>query len=169
MPNMPKEIPSIELLVTKQIEQFIPVLREVELGDRFLLAMLHWCEIGQRSTPLDLWHVFLVQHTGETVGVTGLYRQPGMSKDVGWIGWFGIRPRFRRQGYGTRAIKRLTAIAREVACKELWVYTGSADKVAIEFYQRLGFAVVGFARECARGQTMDDSDVVLKRAIQSSD
>jgi GNAT superfamily N-acetyltransferase len=166
---MPKKIPSIELLETKQIEQFIPVLREVELGDRFLLAMLHWCEIGQRSTPLDLWHVFLVQRAGETAGVIGLYRQPGMSKDVGWIGWFGICPRYRRQRCGSGAIKRLTAIAREAACKELWVYTGSTDKVAIEFYQRLGFAVVGVARECARGQTMDDSDVVLKRAIQSSD
>jgi ribosomal protein S18 acetylase RimI-like enzyme len=80
-------------------------------------------------------------------------------------GWFGIRPRFRRQGFGTGAIQRLTAIARNAAFKELWVYTGSTDNAAIEFYQSLGFAAVGVAGECARGQTMDDSDVVLKRAI----
>jgi GNAT superfamily N-acetyltransferase len=165
---MPKSSPKVELLETKQIEQFIPVLREVELGDRFLLAMLHWCGFGRRSTPLDIWHVFLVQRARETLGVIGLYRQPGMSKQVGWIGWFGIRRRFRRKGYGTSAVQGLIAFAQEIGCKTLWVYTGSKDKAAMRFYQSLGFGIVGVAGKCARGRTMDNSDVVLRREISIS-
>jgi GNAT superfamily N-acetyltransferase len=162
---MQKSIPGVELLETKRIEQFVPVLRKVELGDRFLLAMLHWCGIGQRSTPLDIWHVFIVRHSDQAVGVIGIYRQPGMSKDVGWIGWFGIRPKFRRQRFGTSAVARLVIFARVIGCKTLWVHTGTTDKTAIQFYQNLGFVIVGTAKDCARQQTMEDSDIVLRRQI----
>jgi RimJ/RimL family protein N-acetyltransferase len=159
---MPQNIPSVELLKSKSIELFIPVLREVDLGDRFLLSMLHWCGIGQRSTPLDYWQVFLIQRADETVGVAGLYRQPQMEKDTCWIGWFGVRPAFRRQGIGTSTIQNLIAAAKKIGCKTLWVYTGADAHAAIQFYQKLGFAVVGRAKQCAPGQTMDDSDIVLR-------
>jgi hypothetical protein len=48
--------------------------------------MLHWCGIGRRSTPLDYWKVLLVRARGDVVGVSGLYRQPGMPHNVCWIG-----------------------------------------------------------------------------------
>ena len=54
---------TVELISRKQIEMFVPVMKDIaqEFGDRFLLAMLHWCEIGRRSTPLEYWQVFLIQ------------------------------------------------------------------------------------------------------------
>ena len=94
---------TVELLETKEIQEFIPVMKEIDFGDRFLLSMLHWCGIGRRSTPLDYWKVLLVRARGDVVGVSGLYRQPGVPHNVCWIGWFGIRPRFRREGFGTNA------------------------------------------------------------------
>ena len=60
---------TVELVETKEIQMFLPVMKEIDFGDRFLLSMLHWCGIGQRSTPLEYWKVFLLRAAGETVGV----------------------------------------------------------------------------------------------------
>ena len=98
---------TVELVEASEIEMFLPVMNEIDLGDRFLLSMLHWCGIGQRSTPLHYWKVFLLRAEGNLVGVSGLYRQPGMAETVCWVGWFGIRPRFRRQGFGKHAMHAL--------------------------------------------------------------
>jgi hypothetical protein len=38
----------VELVSTREIELFLPVMREVDFGDAFLLSMLHWCGIGKR-------------------------------------------------------------------------------------------------------------------------
>src|SRR5215469_10327135 len=160
---MPAAEQTVELVETKDILMFLPVMKEIDFGDRFLLSMLHWCGISQRSTPLDYWQVFLLRAAGEIIGVSGLYRQPGMEQTVYWVGWFGIRPRFRRQGFGRRAMRRLIGFARGLGCKQLWVYTGSADDIAVSFYKGLGFEIMGAASECARGSTMDDSDIVLRQ------
>lgn len=155
----------IELVNTKEIELFLPLLREIEFGDAFLLSMLHWCGIGKRSTPLDYWQVFLLRAASEVVGVSGLYRQPGMPYHVCWLGWFAILPQFRRQGFGSEAVRQIYDTGRNAAFKELWVYTGARDDIARMFYFSLGFEVVGPARDCAPARTMDDSDVVLRRVI----
>ena len=156
---------TVELVETREILMFLPVMKEIDFGDRFLLSMLHWCGIGQRSTPLDYWKVFLLRAEGDVVGVSGLYRQPGMAETVCWVGWFGIRPRFRRQGFGKRAMHALIDFARHISVKELWVYTGSSDDIAVNFYRSLSFEVLGAAADWALGRTMDDSDIVLRRIL----
>jgi GNAT superfamily N-acetyltransferase len=156
---------TVELVETTDIQMFLPVMKEIDFGDRFLLSMLHWCGIGRRSTPLDYWEVFLLRAAGEIVGVSGLYRQPGMEETVYWVGWFGIRPRFRRKGFGRGAMYALIEIARSIGCTELWVYTGSLDKIAVNFYRSLSFEELGAAADCAPGRTMDDSDIVLRRVL----
>jgi GNAT superfamily N-acetyltransferase len=113
----------ITLVETKGIERFIPIMREIDFGDKFLLSMLHWCGIGRRSTPLDYWQVFLIEAHTEFVGVSGLYRQPGTARPVCWLGWFAIRPKFRRRGFGTAAIASICGFARNLTYRELWVYT----------------------------------------------
>jgi GNAT superfamily N-acetyltransferase len=155
----------MELVETKEIQMFLPVMKEIDFGDRFLLSMLHWCGIGQRSTPVDYWKVFLLRADGDVVGVSGLYRQPGVPETVCWVGWFGIRPLFRRQGFGKRAMYALIDFARHIPVKELWVYTGSSDKIAVNFYRNLSFDELGAAADWAPGRTMDDSDIVLRRTL----
>jgi GNAT superfamily N-acetyltransferase len=155
----------VELVSTKEIELFLPLMREIDFGDAFLLSMLHWCGIGKRSRPLEYWQVFLLRVKSQIVGVSGLYRQPVMPSHVCWLGWFAIRPQFRRQGFGTAAIHQLSYVARNAGSTELWVYTGSNDNIARTFYLSLGFEVLGAASDYAPGQTMDDSDIVLKRAL----
>jgi len=82
--------PTVELIATKEIELFLPVMREIDFGDPFLLSMLHWCGIGKRSKPLEYWQVFLLRAKSEIIGVSGLYRQPGMPSHLCWLGWFAI-------------------------------------------------------------------------------
>jgi RimJ/RimL family protein N-acetyltransferase len=132
---------------------------------RQTVLVLHWCGIGRRSTPLDYWQVFLIQAHSEIVGVSGLYRQPAMAVAACWLGWFAIRPGFRRQGLGTAAIAAVCDFARNLAYKELWVYTDAANDVAIKFYTRLNFELLGAARDCAPGKTMADSDIVLRQTL----
>jgi GNAT superfamily N-acetyltransferase len=163
--RMPAGEQPVELVETTKIEEFIPVMKEIDFGDRFLLSMLHWCGIGRRSTPLDYWKVLLVRARGDAVGVSGLYRQPGMADHVCWVGWFGIRPRFRREGFGTKAMYALFELARNISCQQLWVYTGSSDDGAVCFYKSLGFDVLGTAAEWVPGRTMEDSDIVLRRML----
>lgn len=85
-----------------------------------------------------------------------------------WLGWFAIRPQFRRQGFGTAAICRLCGTARNASFKELWVYTGREDDIAWLFYVRLGFQLLGAASDYALGKTMDDSDIVLRRILAAA-
>jgi RimJ/RimL family protein N-acetyltransferase len=108
-------------------------MREIDFGDAFLLSMLHWCGIGERSKPLEYWQVFLLRAKSQIIGVSGLYRQPGMPSHVCWLGWFAIRPQFRRQGFGTAAIHQLYDTARRARSTELWVYTGLEDDGARPF------------------------------------
>jgi ribosomal protein S18 acetylase RimI-like enzyme len=156
---------TVELVNTKEIELFLPLMREIDFGDKFLLSMLHWCGIGHRSNPLEYWQVFLVRSQNETVGVSGLYRQPGMPPDLCWLGWFAIRPKFRRRGLGSAAIDSLATHARMIDCKEIWVYTGADDHIARDFYISVCFEVIGPAHDWAHGRTTDPSDVVLRRKL----
>ena len=98
--------------------------------------------------------MFLLRAEGDVVGVSGLYRQPGTAETVCWVGWFGIRPRFRRRGFGRRAMHALVGFARHIAVKELWVYTGSSDDIAVSFYKSLGFEVLGSAAGWAPGRAL---------------
>ena len=152
----------VELVSTKEIELFLPLMREIDFGDAFLLSMLHWCGIGKRSTPLDYWQVFLLRAKSQIIGVSGLYRQPEIPSHICWLGWFAIRPQFRRQGFGTAAIYQLCLVAQNAGSTELWVYTGREDDVARLFYRSLGFEVLGAASDYFPGTTTDDSDIVLK-------
>jgi hypothetical protein len=75
----------VELVSTKDIELFLPLMREIDFGDAFLLSMLHWCGIGKRSRPLEYWQVFLLRAKSQIIGVSGLYRQLGTPSHVCWL------------------------------------------------------------------------------------
>ena len=91
-----------------------------------------------------------------------------MPSHLCWLGWFAIRPQFRRQGFGTAAIHQLCDAARAAGPTELWIYTSLHDDAARSFYTSLGFEVLGPASEYAPGKTTDDSDIVLKRILAIS-
>jgi GNAT superfamily N-acetyltransferase len=163
--DIPLESPVVELLDSRELEQFLPVLREVELGDPFLLSMLHWCGYGKRSTPLAYWQVYLVRHGSEVVGVVGLYQRNETAKHIHWLGWFGIMPLWRRKHFGSAAVRQVIAKAKERGGRELWVYIGQNDSQAAQFYINVGFELLGTACDKAPDQTINNTDTILRLYI----
>jgi len=91
-----------------------------------------------------------------------------MPSHVCWLGWFAIRPQFRRKGLGSAAIHAISRIVRSAGSTELWVYTGCKDEIARMCYMSLGFQVLGPASDYAPGKTAEDSDIVLKLQLEIS-
>jgi ribosomal protein S18 acetylase RimI-like enzyme len=156
------ETNSLEIIQTTDLIDFIPLLKELEFGDTFSLAMLKWCGIGQRDNSLAFWEVYLAKVEAETIGVMGLYQLVDSPPDVVWVGWFGIRPQFRRQGWGKIMIEQLKEYAREFGFQQLWVYTDHPNLAAVSFYESSGFVKLGVAAEVCPGKTHSLSDIILK-------
>src|SRR6516165_1736914 len=125
---------TMELVETTDIQMFLPVMREIDFGDRFLLSMLHWCGIGRRSTPLDYWKVFLQRVRDEVVGVSGLYRQPGMAQNVYYAGSVGLP--FARV-FDDRASERAQCMRSSVLPKA----SGSKDFGVIPGHRMISLSV----------------------------
>ncbi|MBW4554730.1 MAG: GNAT family N-acetyltransferase [Trichormus sp. ATA11-4-KO1] len=153
---------SLTIIQTTDILDFWPLLKELEFGDQFSLAMLRWCGIGRRDQSISLWQVYIAKLAAESIGVIGLYQLVDSPPDVVWLGWFGLRPHFRRQGWGTIMLARLKEYALAFGFKELWVYTNYDNLAAISFYENYGFVKLGAAVNICPGKTHELSDIILK-------
>ena len=154
---------SMLLTQSRDIILFIPVLQEIELGDRFLLSMLHWCGIGKRSTELQFWEVSLAMDGTTPLGVCGLYQNPGMPKHLAWVAWLGIRRSARRQGAGAAMLDALILHARSKhGFSELWVYTDGDKPDVHRYYERGGFRYVGEGGDLAPDVVMSPSDKIFR-------
>jgi predicted GNAT family N-acyltransferase len=58
----------------------------------------------------------------------------------GKIGRLAVLQEFRNQGYGTIIINQLEAIAKEKGLNSVWL---NAQKISLDFYQKLGYQVTG--------------------------
>ncbi len=157
-----RNLDKVQLMQTREIIEFIPLLKELEFGDKFSLSMLHWCGIGAREYPLKFWEVYIAKVDEQTVGVIGLYQQMETNTESVWVGWFGVRPQFRRQGIGTVIINQLKQLAVNFKFKELLVFTDLDNLAAIYFYERNGFVKVDISEANTLGKTHEPSDIVLR-------
>ena len=66
---------------------------------------------------------FKVMLGEECIGFCGLYSE---NKDEVWLGWFGVRPAFRRKGYARKMLHMLIDKAKTLGYRFIRVYT---DKV----------------------------------------
>jgi GNAT superfamily N-acetyltransferase len=160
-----REERAVELVESRDINDFIPIMRELEFGDRFLLSMLHWCGFGERSKPLAYWQVFLVRTKDEYAGVCGLYRPTGGADNIIWLGWLGLRPAFRGANIGTKSLNILEVKAKVLGANSLKVFANGRDKRVIKLYNNNGFIVEGAASIFAPEQGADCNDVVLLKFI----
>jgi len=155
----------VYLIRTRDIIEFVSLIKEIEFGDRFSLSMLHWCGIGKREYPLKFWEVYIAKIDNETVGVIGLYQQMETKTESVWVGWFGVRPQFRRKGIGTTLINQLKKIAADYKFRELLVFTDQDNVAALSLYQNNGFIKVEPSEAVSLGKTHDPSDIVLKLGL----
>lgn len=153
---------NVRLIQSRDITLFLPIIQDVELGDRFLLSMLHWCGIGKRASELQLWEVYLAMDDAIPVGVCGLYQNPGMPNHLAWLSWLGIRKTFRQQGVGSAMLTSLVKLAQSKhGFSELWVYTDDKDTNVHGFYERAGFRFAGIGGSVAPDVVMSPTDKVF--------
>ena len=90
---------------------------------------------GKFKNDLSRLEYFII-YTSGPVGITGFYQRAG-SRNEFWLGYFGIIPKERRKGIGSRAIKETMSYAKRKGCKtfRLW----ATSKKAEVFYKSYGF------------------------------
>jgi GNAT superfamily N-acetyltransferase len=87
---------------------------------------------------------YLVLDCGHLVGITGHYPPKDEFTEI-WLGWFGVMPSFRGQGYGTKILRETCRIVASLGVTEMLIYSGDRDeeRKAHELYVRNGFDRIG--------------------------
>lgn len=84
-------------------------------------------------------HLFFVRNsaTGENVGAVWLVTE----QDVGiaWLCYILIYGRYRRNGFGTAAIRRAHEKARELGCDQINLYVHHHNAHAHALYRKIGY------------------------------
>ena len=156
----------LRLFESLKIEDFIPVLKGLpELGDPFLLSMLHWCGIGQRPYPLRQWQVFLLEVEDAVIGVTGFYQRMETAVADGWIGWLGVVPTFRGRGCGRQMLALTEDRAASADLRRLLVYCDAEARRVHDFYVKSGYTSMGTATDVCPGQTAKLDDLVFCKVL----
>lgn len=89
------------------------------------------------ASYVEKGHIFLIGSIGNDVVCTGaLVRE---SQFTGRVVRMSVAKEYRRQGFGTAMLQRLTHFAKEKGYRRLLVETNNDWYDAIGFYRRLGF------------------------------
>lgn len=80
---------------------------------------------------------YLGYENGEVVGISGIYAD---TPDECWLGWFGIRPEYRRAGYGGAILDLSINMMQHYGYKICRLYTDIVtNKKAVQLYMKKGF------------------------------
>lgn len=80
---------------------------------------------------------YLGYENGEVVGISGVYAD---SPDECWLGWFGIRPEYRRKCYATNMLGLQLEMMKNYGYKVCRLYTDEViNKAAVQLYIKMGF------------------------------
>ena len=75
------------------------------------------------------------------IGISGLYYDYEDPKDIMWMDYFAIDPKFQRQGLGTKMLENLEAICKKRKTRMLCVFTDKEG--ALKFYKKNKFKICG--------------------------
>ena len=82
---------------------------------------------------------FLVRNDmGKAVGIWGHYLVDN-NRDELWLGWYGVIPTERREGYGTKIFRLFEKYAKDNNFKIIRLYTDEIDNaIACKLYEKMG-------------------------------
>ena len=128
-------------------------------------AAVNYLEAVENVSGYEYW---LVEEEGEFVGISGIYSLP-VDPDSAWLGWFGILPKFRRMGLGSRVIRAFEDVARERGFLYARLYTGRYDnEVAKAFYRANGYQEEFYDCPEDPGGLVEPLSIFLKALNESS-
>ena len=102
---------------------------------------------------------FLVFDKEICVGITGIY---SYKKDYenAWLGFFGIKDKYRDKGYGKQALKLTEDYAKSLGYKFMRLFTDRLDNdKAINFYKKSGYTFEEYHND--EEELKDEFDVVI--------
>jgi GNAT superfamily N-acetyltransferase len=108
---------------------------------------------------------FLVYNGDECIGVSGLAHY-GADVEDGFLGWFGILPKYRRLGLGSEALSLLDETARDSGYRRMRVIfkTEIGFPVAITFLKVNGYKAESY--QCPRDRvSLSGNYSILSRSL----
>ena len=78
---------------------------------------------------------------GEPTGITGHYPEDNKI----WLGWFGVHPKYRRQGWGQDILEVTSKIVAKLGFERMSIYSGQRKEEhnAHRLYEKNGFTKTG--------------------------
>jgi|SRR6516162_8274361 hypothetical protein len=104
---------TVELVETKRLTNVHP--RDARNRLRRSISSLDASLVRIRppfNAPLEYWKVFLLRVRDDVVGVSGLYRQPGMAHNICWVGWFAFALVFDDRGLAEAQCTHSSTLAK---------------------------------------------------------
>jgi ribosomal protein S18 acetylase RimI-like enzyme len=96
-----------------------------------------WLARRVRHEQHDLFNSLVVLEGAEAVGMAVL----GVRGKRGWVGGFGVVPRWRGRGLGRRLMSELVARARAAGLRRLSLEVLEGNTAAVRLYERFGMRV----------------------------
>lgn len=111
-------------------------------------ASLGYKKEQQRIKGIDMCR-YWVEKDKQILGTIGLYHQKEDSPHKGWLGWFCVSPKARRNGIGRKLLNFAIEESQRLGYKELWLYTSrSPEEIAAQFlYEKMSFEIQAEKKE----------------------
>lgn len=91
---------------------------------------------------------FMVYENREIIGITGIYEDEFTQEaDTVWVGWYGVLPKYRGQGYGERILMETIELAAKSGYKFIRLYTESANVPACRLYDKVMYFKETYCKE----------------------
>lgn len=131
----------IRLLKKKDILHCVKIILETKAGrNKAEIKKLLALSLTKSISFLNPDY-YVLEFNGKVVGISGLYYDYEDPRDILWMDYFAVLPKFQRQGFGTALLKNLEKISKKKKIRILCVFSGS--KEAINFYLKKGFKIAG--------------------------
>lgn len=81
------------------------------------------------------------------IGITGIYVYSQYPQDA-WCGWYGVLPKYRKQGHGKEIFLWTISKAKNMGLKNFHLYTDLEDnKIAVGLYRSVGMIEENYTAE----------------------
>lgn len=103
----------------------------------------------EEKKDINFLEYYLAYNHDNLVGITGLYRSPQDPKDTCWMGWFGVVPEFRSNGYGKIIIDFTEKIAFEKGFHiiKLWTTKEPDEAIAQLLFEKMRYEIIDSKKE----------------------
>lgn len=102
---------------------------------------------------------FMVYDGSKCVGISGIYTY-SKDKENAWIGFLGVRKKYRKNGYGNQILEMTEDYAKSLGYKYIRLFTDRHNNDhAIAFYAKSGYIFEGY--DCDQEEVKDKFSVVI--------